>query len=130
MTDPTSTDDNKLIAERRAKLAKLRDGGNAFPNDFRRTAMAGDLQAEFGGESKEALAEQNRSFAVAGRLIRNRGSFLLIQDGSDTIQLYIDRKGLDENHWETRFHHLAASQVLHDAQWVFVWTYSTTIGTV
>lgn len=96
MTDPTSTDDNKLIAERRAKLAKLRDGGNAFPNDFRRTAMAGDLQAEFGGESKEALAEQNRSFAVAGRLIRNRGSFLLIQDGSDTIQLYIDRKGLDE----------------------------------
>ena len=93
MTDPTSTDDNKLIAERRAKLAKLRDGGNAFPNDFRRTAMAGDLQAEFGGESKEALAEQNRSFAVAGRLIRNRGSFLLIQDGSDTIQLYIDRKG-------------------------------------
>ena len=40
MTDPTSTDDNKLIAERRAKLAKLREAGNAFPNDFRRTAMA------------------------------------------------------------------------------------------
>jgi lysyl-tRNA synthetase class 2 len=33
---------------------------------------------------------------VAGRLIRNRGSFLLIQDGSDQIQLYVNRKGLDE----------------------------------
>ena len=96
MTDPTSTDDNKLIAERRAKLAKLREAGNAFPNDFRRTAMAGDLQTQFGAETKEALVEQNRSFAVAGRLIRNRGAFLLIQDGSDTIQLYIDRKGLNE----------------------------------
>ena len=92
MTDPTSTDENKLIAERRAKLANLREAGNAFPNDFRRTAMAGDLQAQFGAETKEALAEQNHSFAVAGRLIRNRGAFLLIQDGSDTIQLYIDRK--------------------------------------
>ena len=40
------------------------------------------------------MAEKGESFAVAGRLIRNRGAFLLIQDGSDTIQLYIDRKGL------------------------------------
>ncbi len=34
---------------------------------------------------------------MAGRLIRNRGAFLLIQDGSDQIQLYIDRKALDED---------------------------------
>ncbi len=33
---------------------------------------------------------------MAGRLIRNRGAFLLIQDGSDTIQLYVDRKALPE----------------------------------
>jgi len=36
-------DDNHLIAERRAKLAKLRERGPAFPNDFRRNALAGDL---------------------------------------------------------------------------------------
>tara|TARA_E500000178_G_scaffold126686_2_gene126430 strand:- start:6136 stop:7623 length:1488 start_codon:yes stop_codon:yes gene_type:complete len=89
-------DENKLIAERRAKLDDLRDEGFSFPNDFRRTAMAGELQATYGGETKEALAERNESFSVAGRLIRNRGAFLLIQDGSDTIQLYIDRKGLSE----------------------------------
>jgi hypothetical protein len=33
-------DENHLIAERRAKLAKLRERGNAFPNDFRRDALA------------------------------------------------------------------------------------------
>ena len=35
-------------------------------------------------------------FAVAGRLIRNRGAFLLIQDGSGTIQLYLNRETLSE----------------------------------
>ena len=34
---------------------------------------------------------------MAGRLIRNRGAFLLIQDGADQIQLYVNRKGLDED---------------------------------
>ncbi len=97
MTDPqgpASIDENKLIAERRAKLAAIREQGNAFPNDFRRTALAGDLQAKYGELSKPALEEADEYYSVAGRLIRNRGAFLLIQDGSDTIQLYIDRKGL------------------------------------
>lgn len=89
------SDDNKLIAERRAKLALLREQGNAFPNDFRRTAMAADLQADYSERSKEALEEASTEFAVAGRLIRNRGAFLLIQDGSSTIQLYINRQVLD-----------------------------------
>ena len=34
------SDENHLIAERRAKLAKLRERGIAFPNDFRRDALA------------------------------------------------------------------------------------------
>lgn len=97
MTDPQGpapTDENKLIAERRAKLTAMREQGNAFPNDFRRTALAGDLQAKYGELTKPALEEADEYYSVAGRLIRNRGAFLLIQDGSDTIQLYIDRKGL------------------------------------
>ena len=89
-------DENKLIAERRTKLAGLREAGVAFPNDFRRSAMAGELQAEFGEESKEALEEARREYAVAGRLVRDRGAFLLIQDDSGQIQLYVNRKGLDE----------------------------------
>jgi lysyl-tRNA synthetase class 2 len=93
----TPQDENKLIAERRLKLASLREQGNAFPNDFRRDAHAGDLQAEYGDCSKESLEEANKEFAVVGRLIRNRGAFLLIQDESGQIQLYINRQALDEN---------------------------------
>ncbi|MFV8818177.1 lysine--tRNA ligase [Haliea sp. E17] len=89
-------DENKLIAERRGKLAAIRDRGNAFPNDFRRSAEAGELQARYGKEDKEALEAADKQYAVAGRLVRNRGAFLLIQDGSDSIQLYVDRKALDE----------------------------------
>jgi len=89
-------DENKLIAERRGKLSALRVKRNAFPNDFRRTAMAGDLQKQYGESDKETLEAANEHFAVAGRLIRNRGSFLLIQDDAGEIQLYINRKALDE----------------------------------
>ena len=98
MTDADKTvapDENKLIAERRAKLAHLRERGNAFPNDFRRTAKAGELQNSYVDETKEVLEERNEIFAVAGRLIRNRGAFLLIQDDTSEIQLYINRKVLD-----------------------------------
>ena len=95
--DESKLDENKLIAERRGKLARLRGTRNPFPNDFRRTAMADHLQREYGDSSKEELEQANRVYAVAGRLIRNRGAFLLIQDGADQIQLYVNRKGLDED---------------------------------
>jgi lysyl-tRNA synthetase class 2 len=32
-----AADENKIIAERRAKLAAIREKGVAFPNDFRRS---------------------------------------------------------------------------------------------
>ncbi len=92
--DRQAADENKLIAERRGKLAALREAGNPFPNDFRRTAEAGWLQAEYGECSKAELEERNTEYAVAGRLIRNRGAFLLMQDGSGQVQLYINRKTL------------------------------------
>ena len=38
VTDP---DENHLIAERKAKLERLREKGPAFPNDFRRAAGSG-----------------------------------------------------------------------------------------
>ena len=90
-------DENKLVAERRGKLSSMREKGNAFPNDFRRTAMADQLLRDFGDCSKEELEDAHRVYSVAGRLIRNRGSFLLLQDGSAQIQLYVNRKGLSED---------------------------------
>lgn len=97
MEDPQQLkDENRLIAERRAKLAALREVGPAFPNDFRRTALAGDLQNDFESQEKADLEQADHRFSVAGRLIRNRGAFLLIQDGSGTIQLYLNREMLSE----------------------------------
>ena len=43
----TDQDENSLIAQRRAKLDALRSTGNAFPNDFRRNSVAGELHAEY-----------------------------------------------------------------------------------
>jgi lysyl-tRNA synthetase class 2 len=45
MTEPENEtiDTNELIAQRRSKLAVLRNKGNAYPNDFRRDALAADL---------------------------------------------------------------------------------------
>ena len=97
MDEPQQPEDqNRLIAERRAKLAALREAGPVFPNDFRRTALAGDLQSDFESQDKAELETANHHFSVAGRLIRNRGAFLLIQDGSGTIQLYLNRETLSE----------------------------------
>ena len=73
-TPQQSDDENKLIAERRAKLAVLREQGPAFPNDFRRTALAGNLQRDFAQHDKSALEAANEPFSVAGRLIRNQHS--------------------------------------------------------
>jgi lysyl-tRNA synthetase class 2 len=95
-TAQPEAEENKLIAERRGKLDALRAQRNPFPNDFRRTALAGELQSNYGEKDKAELEAGNEIFSVAGRLIRNRGSFLLIQDGSDQIQLYVNRKGLNE----------------------------------
>jgi lysyl-tRNA synthetase class 2 len=51
----SENDENHLITERRAKLAKLRERGIAFPNDFRRNALAGDLLTAYGEKPAEAL---------------------------------------------------------------------------
>jgi lysyl-tRNA synthetase class 2 len=101
-----AADENKLIAERRAKLDGLREQGTAYPNDFRRSATAAELQERYTDSDKASLEEANDVFSVCGRLTRNRGAFLLIQDDGGEIQLYVDRKGLPEatleaiKHWD------------------------------
>jgi lysyl-tRNA synthetase, class II len=92
--------ENRLIAERRAKLARLRETAPAFPNDFRRDALAGELLAAFGSHSAESLAATPTSVAVAGRLMVKRvmggSSFAKLQDRSGQIQLLIRRDRISE----------------------------------
>lgn len=93
-TPITEQDENRLIAERRAKLARLREQGEAFPNDFRREHYCAELQAQYAEKSKEDLDGLRFCARVAGRVMLNRGAFIVIQDMSGRIQLYVNRKTL------------------------------------
>lgn len=92
---PQPLDENKLIAERRSKLAALRAAGNPFPNSFRPDSKTQALQDEFGELDKAQLEELGKVVSVAGRLIRNRGAFLEIQDSVGRIQLYVTKEARD-----------------------------------
>lgn len=100
-------DENKLIAERRQKLASIREAGVAFPNDFRRNVMAGELHAEYGEKSKEDLEELNLRVSVAGRMMLKRvmgkASFATVQDMSGRIQFYVARDDLPEGVYNEQF---------------------------
>ncbi len=85
-------DENKLIAERRSKLDGLREQGQAFPNSFRPDSKAQVLQDTYGEKTKAELEEAALVFSVAGRIIRNRGAFMELQDGSGRIQLYVTKE--------------------------------------
>ncbi|MBM3114379.1 lysine--tRNA ligase [Jeongeupia naejangsanensis] len=94
-------DENQIMAERRAKLGALREQGIAFPNDFKRVDVAGDLHAKYGELEKEALEAQNITVSVAGRMMLKRvmgkASFATVQDVSGRIQFYISRDSVGED---------------------------------
>jgi len=117
MTDATllPDDDNKLIAERREKLAAIRGQGVAFPNDFKPKNHAADLQHKYGELPNEELEPQAITVSVAGRMmlkrIMGKASFATLQDGSlgkthGRIQLFISKDALGDaaydafKHWD------------------------------
>ena len=96
-------DENKLIAERRAKLAQLREsaretGAPAFPNDFRRNALAGQLHEAFGERDAEWLNANPTRVSVGGRMLFKRvmgkASFVKIADRTGQIQLFLQQEAL------------------------------------
>ena len=107
-TEQQPVDENKLIAERRQKLAAIRESSQtAFPNDFRRNVMAGELQAEYGDRSKEELEQLNLRVSIAGRMMLKRvmgkASFATLQDMSGRIQVYVARDDLPEGVYNEQF---------------------------
>jgi lysyl-tRNA synthetase, class II len=101
VTEPNAPpDENRLIAERREKLRVLREGGIAFPNDFKPDAFAGDLQKEFDGNDAATIEAQARRVKVAGRILLKRGqgkvSFIQIQDFTGRIQLFVQANNVGD----------------------------------
>ncbi len=100
---PELLDENKLIAERRAKLEKLREGKqhNGHPNTFRRSAYAADMKAQHGHKETETLANEKIVVSMAGRVMRRGGPFVGIQDNTDSIQFYLPKNlQKDSQAWE------------------------------
>jgi lysyl-tRNA synthetase, class II len=93
-------DENKLIAQRREKLSQLRAQGPAFPNDFRRDVVAGELIAGYGEHEPEAIEALGLRVKIAGRLMSRRimgkASFAHLQDMSGRIQLFVQRDLIGE----------------------------------
>jgi len=96
----SSPEENKLVAERRRKLDELREEGYLFPNQYRRTALAGQLHEIYDDYSNESLEAEPVEVQVAGRMMTKRVmgkvSFATIQDRSGQIQLFLQRDGLPE----------------------------------
>ncbi|MCR4302168.1 MAG: lysine--tRNA ligase [Sulfuricaulis sp.] len=97
-------DENEQIAQRRSKLAEWRQLGNAFPNDFRRNVIAGELHAEYGEKDPAEIETRKVRVKVAGRMMTRRGhgksSFCDLQDMSGRIQLYVKLDSVGEQIYE------------------------------
>ncbi|MGB1848323.1 MAG: lysine--tRNA ligase [Pseudohongiellaceae bacterium] len=101
MTDKDQTnqapeDENKLIAQRREKLHQIRLLREAFPNDFDRTDLSENIHREYGHKDAQEFQPAARRVSVAGRIIRTRGPFVVLQDGYGQMQLYMNNKTFDE----------------------------------
>ena len=100
-----SEDENKLIAQRRAKLTTLRESGQAFPNDFRREHLAAELHQQYGSLDNDALEAQPVRVKIAGRQLSKRvmgkASFAKLRDMSGDIQLFLQRDALPEGVYQS-----------------------------
>ena len=86
-------DENHIIAERRAKLLRLREKGVAYPNDFHREDLFGDLRAKYGEMTAEELEAAAPEVACSGRMMLKRvmgkASFATVRDFTGEMQYFI-----------------------------------------
>ena len=89
----TPQERERLVAERRAKLAALREKGTAYPNDFGREHFAADLASQYGALDNAALEAAPVKVRIAGRLMLKRvmgkASFATIRDMTGAIQVFV-----------------------------------------
>ncbi len=106
----SAVDENHVMAERRAKLAKLRAAGQPFPNDFVPADRAAPLLAAHADTTREALEQARVAVSIAGRMVLKRvqgkASFATVQDSTGRLQLWINDEGVGAEaheafkHWD------------------------------
>jgi lysyl-tRNA synthetase class 2 len=105
---PEQQDENRIIAERRAKLASLREQGQAYPNTFHREHLAADIHAHYDDWDNERFQQEGPvRVKIAGRMMTRRimgkASFATLQDMSGRIQVYVTRDDLPEGVYNQQF---------------------------
>ncbi len=98
--DELRQEENEQIAQRKAKLAEWRKQGQAYPNDFKRDALAAVLHEHYDGHEKDVLEAEPVKVKIAGRMMTRRvmgkASFSHVQDMSGQMQVYLMRDRLPE----------------------------------
>ena len=94
------SEERDVLLNRRAKKQAWLEKSKVYPNDFRRLALAAELQDQHVDKDKAALAEAGIRTAVAGRVMLRRvmgkASFVTLQDVSGQIQCYLTKNDLGE----------------------------------
>ncbi len=109
MTETTEQiqDEQDQIRQRREKLTALREEAIAFPTDFRRDVVVGELLAKYDEKTKEELEEAHIRVKIAGRMMTRRimgkASFSHLQDMSGQMQVYVARDNLPEGVYNDQF---------------------------
>lgn len=97
-------DPRELVAQRRAKLEKIRETGQAYPNHFKRDALAAHLLQQYDHQTAEALSAQSIKVTLAGRIMLKRlmgkAAFIHIQDMSGRLQLYVRQDALSTERYD------------------------------
>jgi len=117
-----SDDLNEQERQRHEKLAALRASGNAYPNDFRRDTLAGEILARHAAHDALALDESRPRVSIAGRMMTRRimgkASFAHLQDMSGRVQIYLRRDDLPEGVYQD-FKHWDVGDILGVEGYVF-----------
>jgi lysyl-tRNA synthetase class 2 len=99
-----NSDENHLIGERRAKLAALRAQGPAYPNEFRRDALAAELVATYLERDNAWLESNPVHVRVGGRMmfkrVMGKASFAKLADRSGQMQLFLQGESLGTEGYE------------------------------
>jgi lysyl-tRNA synthetase, class II len=89
---------NHLIAERRAKLERLRETGNAFPNDFRRDSTSEELHVGYDAHPPEWFDAHPTVVTIAGRMmfkrVMGKASFAKLKDRAGLMQVFLQQEAL------------------------------------
>ena len=98
------SEERDVLQNRRAKMEAWLEKSKVYRNDFRRQALADELQVQHADQDKAALVEAGVYTAVAGRVMLRRvmgkASFVTLQDVSGQIQCYLTKNDLGEEAYE------------------------------